>query len=127
MGKNRSSESKQKRENASPVTTGQALLRSQKSRRNLLFGLTLLTVFLVFGGAEILGDKLMDRPVAFLLFWGICIVLVGLVLVLAIYDIGRVRKAHRQRVSILEKELEEIARDAERLAEEALKKDADDD
>ncbi len=105
----------------------QALLRNQKFRRNLLFGLTLLTVFLVFGGAKILGEKLMDRPVAFLLFWGICIVLVGLVLVLAIYDIGRVRKAHRQRISTLEKELEEIARDAEQLAEEALKKDADDD
>ncbi len=108
-------------------SAGVAFLRNQKFRRNLLFGLTFLTVFLVFGGTVILGEQLMDHPVAFLLFWGICFSLVGVVLILAIYDIGRIRKAHRRQVSNLDKELEEIARDAERMAEDALKKEAGDD
>ena len=107
------------------LLVGQAFLRNRKIRRNVIFGFTLLTLFLVFGGSVVLGEKLMDSPRAFLLFWGIVIFLVGLILMLAVYDIGRIRKDHRERVRKLDAELKEAAEEAERLAEKAINQVAD--
>ena len=86
---------------------GTVVLRDRRLRRNVLFGLTLLTLFLVFGGAVFLGDGLMEHPVAFLLFWGLCFLLVGFVLLLAFYDLLVVRKEHRAKVRALEREIAE--------------------
>lgn len=83
------------------------VLRDRRLRRNALFGLTLLTLLLVFGGAVFLGDGLMEHPVAFLIFWGLCFLLVGLVLLLAFYDLLAVRREHRERVRALEREMAE--------------------
>jgi len=93
------------------------VLRHRKWRRNLLFGLTLLTLFLVFGGVVVLGDGLMNEPVAFVVFWGICFLLVGLLLMLALLDIMIIRREHRVRVRDLERELAEAAVEARDLAE----------
>ncbi|MCB1087518.1 MAG: hypothetical protein KDM63_10770 [Verrucomicrobiae bacterium] len=81
------------------------VLRDRRLRRNALFGVTLLTLILVFGGELVLGDGLMKHPVAFTVFWGICFGLVGLVLLLALYDLLAVRREHRQRVRDLEREV----------------------
>ena len=93
------------------------VLRHRKWRRNLLFGLTLLTLFLVFGGVVVLGDGLMNEPVAFAVFWGICFVLVGLLLMLALLDIMIIRREHQGKVRDLERELAEAAIEARVLAE----------
>ena len=106
---------------------GLIVLRDRKHRRNILFGLTLLTLFLVFGGTVFLGDKLMEHPWAFVLFWLICFLSVGLLLMLAIYDIGRVRREHHRRVNDLDREFHDVSKNAKRLAESELKKDANDD
>lgn len=127
MEKNKNPNLNQEQQAPSAVTIGQAFLRNRKFRRNLLFGFTLLTIFLVFGGAVVLGEKLMEHPVAFLLFWLICFSLVGFILMLAIYDLGRIRKEHRRQVRSLDRELDEISDEAARLAAEALKKDAESD
>lgn len=99
---------------------GTVVVRNHRLRRNALFGLTLLTLLLVFGGAVILGDGLMKKPVAFVIFWGICFLLVGLVLLLALYDLLAVRKEHRQRLRELDRKVAEAAELARReLAQRA--------
>ncbi len=97
---------------------GAVVLKDRGLRRNMLFGLTLLTLLLVFGGTVILGDGLMRNPAAFLLFWGICFLLVGLVLMLALYDLLAVRKEHRKQARDLERRLAEEAELARREAAE---------
>lgn len=96
---------------------GLVVLRHRKWRRNILFGLTLLTLFLVFGGVVVLGDGLMNEPVGFVVFWGICFILVGLVLMLALLDIMIIRREHRGQVRELERELSDAAEEARELAE----------
>ena len=95
---------------------GMAVLRDRRLRRNALFGLTFLTLLLVFGGTVFLGDGLMRNPMAFFLFWGICFLMTGLVLLLALYDLLAVRRRHRRRARDLERELAEAAEEARRLA-----------
>ncbi len=109
------------------VAAGRIILRNRKHRRNLIFGLTLLTLFLVFGGTVLLGDQLMEHPWAFLSFWLICFLSVGLVLMLAIYDIGMVRSEFRSQRKKLERELDDVSENMVGLAESELKKDAEDD
>lgn len=109
------------------VAAGRIVLKDRRHRRNLIFGLTLLTLFLVFGGTVFLGDKLMEHPFAFVLFWLICFLSVGLLLMLAIYDIGRVRREHHREVNELDREFDDVSENAKRLAESELKKDADGD
>ena len=102
------------------------VLRHRKWRRNLIFGVTALTLFLVFGGVVILGDRLMNRPVAFIFFWIICFVLVALVLMLAILDLMIIRREHRGRMRDLEKQLADAAVEARELAAEELRKEKED-
>ena len=101
------SEKPRSRRVAIGLAFGTVVLRDRRLRCNVLFGLTLLTLFLVFGGAVFLGDGLMEHPVAFLLFWGLCFLLVGFVLLLAFYDLLVVRKEHRAKVRALEREIAE--------------------
>jgi hypothetical protein len=97
---------------------GTVVVRNQRLRRNALFGLTLLTLLLVFGGSVILGDGLMKKPMAFMIFWGLCFLLVCLVLLLALYDLLAVRREHRQRLRELDRQVVEAAELAKREAAE---------
>lgn len=94
------------------------VLQHPTARRNLLFGLTLLTLILVFVGAVPLGETLMREPLAFAVFWLTCFILAVLVLVLAFYDLMRVRREHARRVRDLDKELAAAAEEARRLMRE---------
>jgi uncharacterized membrane protein YfcA len=85
-------------------------------RRNLLFLLTLVTLVGVFIGAVPLGEYLMGRPLGFFFYWCLCFLLAVFVLVLAVYDLSRVRRDHRRRVRELEKELAVAAADAREMA-----------
>lgn len=94
------------------------LLQHPTARRNLLFALTLLTLILVFVGAVPLAETLVREPLAFTVFWLTCFILVILVLVLAFYDLMRVRREHARRVRDLDKELAAAAGEARRLMRE---------
>ncbi len=99
------------------LATGFVILRHRKYRRNLLFGLTALAMFLAFGGFVFLGDKLMGNPAGFIAFWGIVFILVVLVVFLAIYDMLIVRREGQARMAMLDLELEAAAEEARQLAE----------
>lgn len=91
---------------------------SFRFRRNLLFVSTLLTLVLVFLGAVPYHEKLSASPVRFAVFWLGIFVLVAGVLILALYDLVRVRREHQLRVRDLEKELAAAAAEARALMRE---------
>lgn len=105
------------------LATGWLILRHRPYRRNLLFFTTLATLVLVFLGAVPLGKVLAATPVWFAAFWIVVFLLAAFVLLLAVYDLIRIRKDHRKRLSGLEEELAEAAEEARRLAREELEKD----
>lgn len=100
---------------AAPAKT----IRHLPFRRNLLFLATLLTLALVFIGAVPLGETLMAIPFAFALYWSACFFLVAAVLMLALYDLMRVRRDHRKEARTLEKELAAAAADVREMLLEA--------
>lgn len=102
------------------LATGWILIRHRPYRRNLLFISTIVTLILVFVGAIPLGPFLMARPLGFSLFWLGCFSLVGFVLILAVYDLIRIRSDHRHRMIELEKELADAADAARELAKAEL-------
>ena len=101
------------------LATGWVLLRHRPYRRNLLFISTLLTLILVFVGATVLRPFLATKPSGFALFWIGVFLMASFVLLLAIYDLVRIRQDHKRRIDELENELAEAAEEARRLAEEA--------
>lgn len=103
------------------LAAGWVIIRHRPYRRNLLFGLTLVTLLMVFLGAAPLTAVLSQRPFAFAVYWIACFFLVGFVLLLAVYDLIAIRQEHRQRMNRLEQELSEAAEEARQLAEEAKK------
>lgn len=105
------------------IATGWLILRHRPYRRNLLFFTTLTTLVLVFVGAVPLGRVLMTAPIWFAAYWIVVFLLAAFVLLLAIYDLIRIRKEHRKRVSTLEEEMAEAANEARRIAKEELEKD----
>ncbi len=105
------------------LATGWVILRHRPYRRNLLFFTTLATLILVFLGAVPLGRVLATNPVWFAAYWIVVFLLAAFVLLLAIYDLIRIRKDHRKRISSLEQELADAAEEARRLAREELEKD----
>lgn len=102
------------------LATGWILIRHRPYRRNLLFITTIVTLVLVFVGAIPLGPFLMERPLGFALFWLGCVLLVGFVLILAIYDLIRIRFDHRHRMIELDKELADAAEEARKIARAEL-------
>ncbi|MEM7603250.1 MAG: hypothetical protein AAF357_17795 [Verrucomicrobiota bacterium] len=109
------------------LATGWVILRHRPYRRNLLFFTTLATLILVFLGAVPLGTLLAKNPVWFAAFWIVVFLLAAFVLLLAIYDLIRIRKDHRKRLNGLEQELADAAEEARRLAREELQKDREQD
>jgi len=103
---------------AMALATGRVILRHRPYRRNLLFVLTLVTLAMVFLGAAPLAPALGERPLGFFFFWAVCFLLAGFVLLLAIYDLVRIRGEHRRRLEELERELAEATEEARRLARE---------
>jgi hypothetical protein len=91
-------------------------IRRSVYRRNLLFVLTLVTLFTVFLGAVPLADDLAARPEIFAVFWAGCFLLAAFILGLACYDLARVREDHRRRSRELEKELARVAAEAREAA-----------
>ncbi len=67
------------------------VLRNRELRRRLMFIISLLTMGMAFLGMVVLDEFLTEHVGLFLGFWAFCAVMVGLMLLLAIYDMARVR------------------------------------
>jgi len=87
------------------IATGLVILHNRRYRRNLLFGLTLVTLLWTFVGAAFIGGALMQRPVAFTIYWLVCFLLVLALSVMALYDLMRVRKDHHREQRKLEERM----------------------
>lgn len=74
------------------------MIRDQKMRRNMMFLLLLVALILLFSGSTVLQTLLNPRehPVAFILFWFICVWLTFTAFLLAIFDILLVRAQRRK-------------------------------
>ena len=94
-------------------------IRHQRYRRNVLFLMTLFTLILVFIGAVPLGESLMAIPFAFALYWSICFILVSVVLMLALYDLMRVRRDRQKEAQAMARELAAAAADVRELLRKA--------
>lgn len=99
------------------IATSLVLLRTRRYRRNLLFGLTLFTLLVVFGGAFSLAAWLNDRPMLFASYWLACFLLVIVLLVLALYDLMMVRREHRREMRRLDQRLSDAMEDLRERAE----------
>lgn len=89
------------------IATGLVVLHTRRYRRNLLFALTLVTLLWTFVGAAFIGGALMQRPVAFAIYWLVCLLLVLALSVMALYDLMRVRREHHRERRKLEERLDE--------------------
>ncbi len=94
------------------LATSFVILRVRRYRRNLLFILTLLVLLMSFGGAVLFIEPLMARPVIFTVYWAVCFGLVFLILMLAIYDLMRVRVEGQKSMREMETKLEGIKAEA---------------
>lgn len=101
------------------------ILRYRPYRRNLLFFSTLVTLIAVFVGAVPLGRVLMTNPVWFAGYWIAVFLLAAFVLLLAIYDLIRIRHDHRKKLRSLDDELAEAEEEARRLAQEELARESE--
>lgn len=74
------------------------MIRDQKMRRNTMFILLLVALLLLFSGSTFLQAMLSPRehPVAFILFWFVCVWLTFTAFLLAIFDILLVRVQRRK-------------------------------
>ncbi len=89
------------------IAAGLVVLHTRRYRRNLLFGMTLVTLLWTFVGAAFIGGALMQRPVAFTIYWMVCFLLVLALSIMALYDLMRVRKEHGREQRKLEERLGE--------------------
>lgn len=89
-----------------------AVARDQRMRRSILFFVMLAVMGLVFTGAVFLDRWLSARPWVFLIYWGICLWLTLLAILLALYDLLMVRSmAGKERRRIADEMKSEIRRD----------------
>ena len=78
--------------------SARGLIRDQKMRRNTMFVLLLAALLLLFSGSTFLRGVLNphEHPVAFILFWFVCVWLTFTAFLLAIFDILLVRAQRRK-------------------------------
>ena len=87
------------------VSITKGILYDRSVRRQAMFRIILAAVAMLFLGATLLSGWLMDRPVVFILYWLACAWLTITAVLLALYDILRVRVEARKERDRLESEL----------------------
>lgn len=100
----------------------QGILRGGSARRAFMTCTVLGAAAMVFAGMTFLATWLVDRPVAFIIFWGGCAWLTLVSVLLALYDMLALRReeiVHRKAMArqVLEEQLERV-RMAEREGQE---------
>ena len=86
------------------IQTGYFCLRYRPWLRQLMFYLTLATVGQLFIGAVLL-DRISRSFWVFILFWGFCVLLVLLMMLLALYDILAIRVEQRNELKRLREDI----------------------
>lgn len=81
-----------------------ALVAVERTRRQLLFGLTLFLLLAVFAGAMPFADFLAARPWLFFFYWGGVAMLVVFLFLLALLDMLAVRRRYRAELKQLRRE-----------------------
>jgi hypothetical protein len=83
------------------------LIRHPRARRMLMFYSVLIAIVLAFAGATLLWPLLRQHPFLFLGYWAACVWITILAVLLALYDMAKVRQEgrlerHRLRAEYLE-------------------------
>ncbi len=82
------------------IQISKGLIRDQRVRRTLMFYNVLAVLLLIFAGSTVLWTWLRGHPLFFIGFWGLCAWLTLLAVLLALYDMAKVRldakRARRQ-------------------------------
>jgi len=90
------------------IQVSKGLIRDQRARRALMFYNVLAVLILIFAGATFLWSWLREHPLFFLFYWGFCGWLTLLAILLALYDMAKVRlDAKRARRQLAEEYLHE--------------------
>lgn len=100
------------------MATALVLLKTRRYRRNLLFGLTALALFLVLGGVVFLDGLAEAKPIGFVVFWLGVFLLVMFILMLAGYDFLQIRKEAKREMRSLEERLAEAQAEVLRESED---------
>jgi len=82
-------------------------------RRTLMFYDVLVVLVLIFIGTTLLWDWLREHPFFFIAYWGLCAWLTLLAVLLALYDMAKVRlEAQRARRQLEQEFLPEVKKDS---------------
>jgi len=85
------------------------LIRHHRARRTLMFYSVLIAIILAFSGSTILWPLLRNHPFIFLGYWAVCVSITFLAVLLAFYDMAKVREEGRlERQRLREEYLESI-------------------
>ncbi len=87
------------------VAITRGIVRDQRARRTVLFFVVLGAMGMLFVGSVVIPKFLELRPLVFLGWWGACLWLTVLSLLLALFDLLMLRKAARQERRELRKEI----------------------
>ena len=91
------------------IQVSKGLIRDQRARRTLMFYTVLISLVLLFAGSTFLWGLLRDHPFVFLAYWAGCAWITLLAVLLAFYDMVKVRGEVRRERRRLERELVEKA------------------
>ena len=78
------------------IQVSKGLIRNQRARRLIMFYSVLIALVLLFAGSTLLANFLRQHPLVFLAYWAVCAWITLLTVLLAIYDMVRVRAETRQ-------------------------------
>jgi hypothetical protein len=85
------------------------LVRHHRARRTLMFYSVVVALLLAFAGATLLWPLLREHPFFFLCYWAACLWITLLAVLLAFYDMVKIREeGRRERQRLREEYLESI-------------------
>lgn len=94
------------------IQVSKGLIRSQRARRLMMFYSVLIALVMLFAGATVLWPFLRDHALLFLGYWAVCGWITLLAVLLAFYDMVKVRaEAQRVRRALEEQYLKERSKD----------------
>jgi hypothetical protein len=86
------------------IQVSKGLIRSHQTRRHLMFYSVLLALVMVFAGSTFLGPDRHEHPLIFLGYWGVCSWITLLTVLLALYDMVKVRAEAQRAQRLLQQE-----------------------
>ena len=92
------------------IQVSKGLIRDQRARRTLMFYTVLVALVLLFAGSTFLWSLLREHLFVFIAYWAGCAWLTLLAVLLALYDMVKVRTDVRRERRRLERELTEKAK-----------------